>query len=62
MKLNILVHTVNFCGDHAADTCIALDPKPGETIEQLVERAQLGKNEYAGKGECIAIRLVHEQL
>lgn len=60
MKLNIMVHTVNFCGDHAADACIALDAKDGETVEQLVERARLGKNEYAGKGERIEIRLSHK--
>lgn len=61
MKLSILVHTVNFCGDHGADACIALDAKEGETVEQLVARASLGKNQYAGKGERIEIRLIHEE-
>jgi len=62
MKLSLLVHTVHFCGDHAQDACIALEPIDGETIEQLVERAKLGQNSWAGDGEYIAIRLVHRTL
>jgi hypothetical protein len=60
MKVSILVHTINFCGDHSADACIALDYKEGETVDQLIERAQLGRNQYAGKGEFVALRLAHD--
>ena len=60
-QFSILVRTVNFCGDHAADADIALTPKEGETIEQLIVRAKLGENSYAGKGEHITIRLVHDE-
>ena len=61
MKLSILVFTQNYCGDHSADACIALDAKDGETIEQLISRAKLGKNEYAGKSEHIQIRISYEE-
>ena len=62
MNINILIYTVNFCGDHAQDSCIALDYIQGETVEQLIERALIGKrSEYAGKGEKIELRLTHSQ-
>lgn len=61
MKISILVYTQNFCGDHSTDACIALDAKENETVEQLIERAKLGKNNYAGKSEYIAIRQSHEE-
>jgi hypothetical protein len=62
MSISILVHTVNFCGGHAQDQYIALEPIPGETVDDLVKRAKLGKNQYAGQGEFIAIRRTHEEV
>jgi hypothetical protein len=62
MKINILVHTVTFCGDHAQDAFIALEPIPGETVDDLVKRAKFGTNSYAGQGEFIAIRAVHQEV
>jgi hypothetical protein len=61
-QISILVHTVNFCGDHAQDAFIALEQIPGETVEDLLERAKLGKNQYAGQGEFIAIRVLHKEV
>jgi hypothetical protein len=62
MKLSILVQTSHFRGDHASDQCIAIEQKPDETVEQLVKRASLGENKYAGQGEVIEIRLIHEKI
>lgn len=38
MKLNILHQTEHFRGDHAADVALAVEPREGETIEELVAR------------------------
>lgn len=57
MKIQIMLHTVDFRGDHAADVCRVVEYKPGETVEQLCERTGLGNNKYA-PGENLQIRLV----
>ena len=57
MKIQIMLHTTQYRGDHSADICRVVEHKANETIEQLCERAALGKNEYA-QGECLQIRLV----
>ena len=57
MKIQITLHTADYRGDHAADICRAVEYAPGETIEQLCERAGLGQNQYAA-GENIQIRLI----
>lgn len=46
MTVNILFHTINFCGDHAADISVAVTPIEGETVDQLVKRVGFGR-EYA---------------
>lgn len=57
--LTIMVCTADYRGDHAADIAIALEYRPGETVEQLVGRAQLGRNPHA-RGELVEIRLAQE--
>lgn len=57
MKIQIMLHTADFRGDHAADVWRVVEYSPGESIEELCKRAGLGENKYA-KGECLEIRLV----
>ena len=38
MQISVIHRTSTYRGDHAADVGIAVAVKPGETVEQLVER------------------------
>lgn len=38
MKLSIILRTSDFRGDHETDVAVAIEPQPGETVEQLVRR------------------------
>lgn len=60
MKIQIMLHTTDYRGDHAADVCRVVEYKPGETIEALCERSALGANLGNGRavGENLQIRLV----
>ena len=59
MKLSIMLRTGDFRGDHTADVCRAVEYMPGETIEHLAKRVQLGHtHSYRQEGDCLEIRLV----
>lgn len=61
MKLNILHLTADYRGDRTADTFIAVDPIPGETVEHLVERLIPTKRPYVGPElDAIQIRRIKE--
>lgn len=57
MKIQIMLHTVDYRGDHSADVCRCVEHKPGETVEDLCKRVGIGTNERA-VGESIEIKLV----
>jgi len=57
MKLNILLKTADYRGDHAADVAVALDPVPGETVEELVQRSGMLSLDSRKGPEVIEIRL-----
>ncbi len=42
MKLNILVWTTDYRGDHSADVRIAYEAQENETVQQLAERLLQG--------------------
>ena len=37
-KINVLLRTSEYRGDHSADLALAFDVKPGETVEALMQR------------------------
>jgi hypothetical protein len=41
MKLAIVWHTTYYRGDHSAEVDIGVEPKPGETVEDLVKRVNV---------------------
>lgn len=53
-ELNIILVTSEYRGDHAADVAVAIPPKPGETVEELVQRADLHPTDH------LAIRIMRE--
>lgn len=58
MKLSIVLRTIDFRGDHAADAFIVHELRNGETVEQLAERL-LQKEAYIRDGaKVIEIREV----
>lgn len=59
--ISILLHTMDYRGDHSTDVVLAIAEIPGETVEQLVGRT-IGKNKYVnGASEHIEIRIAHEE-
>lgn len=50
--LSILHRTDDYRGDHCADVQIAIEPIPGETIEQLIERLRPTET------DCIELRVI----
>ena len=61
MKLNIIHRTSEHRGDHDTDLWLAIDPMPGETVEQLVLR--VGKHLYrpVNDASVIEIRIIREE-
>ena len=56
--ISVLLHTVDYRGDHAADAVVAHELLPGETVEALASRL-MGHDSYVGPGrEWIEIREV----
>jgi len=56
--ISVLLHTVDYRGDHAADVVIAYEVLPGETVEALASRL-MGHDQYVSPGcEWIEIREV----
>ncbi len=62
MKLSILLHTWRFCGDHEDAATVAVEPRPGETVEQLADRL-LGRRDtkVGALNDRIEIRVVDER-
>ena len=52
MKLNILLKTSDYRGDHSADIWVAHEVKPQETVEELAKRL------LTNPQEVIEIRVV----
>lgn len=62
MKLNILLRTSEYRGDHSADVARAFDPKPEETVEQLVKRVEMNKGcRPDAYTDVLEIRLMPEE-
>ena len=55
-KLTAVLHTSEYRGDHAADVEHHFDVKPGETVQQLVERANWYRD--MGTSDYISIHVV----
>lgn len=62
MKLSVLLKTIDFRGDHAADVAIAHELRSGETVEELAHRLLVQTpGAFVRPGtEVIEIRLVVE--
>lgn len=56
-KLAIVLRTIDYRGDHASDVELPIEYKPGETIDDLVERSTIGTSQWA-RGEVLEIRLM----
>jgi hypothetical protein len=60
MKTSIMLRTVDFRGDHAADALIVYDLLEGETVAALVSRL-IGHNKYIDpEREIIELRIIKE--
>lgn len=46
MKMNILLHTTDYRGDHSAEVCSAQEILHQETVEQLAERILSNKFDW----------------
>lgn len=58
MKLNILLHTSQYRGDHTADVCRAIGVSEYETVADLARRLLKPGEHY----DWIEIRAVSEEL
>ena len=54
LEISIILKTSDFRGDHATDVSVAHRYKPGETIEELVDRTLRDPHDH------IEIRIVKE--
>lgn len=56
-QISVLLHTSEHRGDHAADIIMAIQPKEGETVVELVDRL-LGPESRAHATDHIELRVV----
>lgn len=60
MKLLVLLHTVDYRGDHSADVTIAHELQAGETVEALAERLLQNEPYIRDGAKVIEIRVIQE--
>lgn len=52
MSINAVVRTTQYLGDHGREVAVAVEPKPGETVEDFAARVLSDPNDH------IELRLV----